>query len=67
MNKPFRCSCGIETTEPFLIGGVKMCAVCADEMAPEIVSARARRTWREFENEKRRRRMFPDERFTRKG
>lgn len=38
----FECDCGRRTKEPFLVGGVKMCAVCAEEFAPELVESKAR-------------------------
>lgn len=49
MGKVYTCGCGMRTTEPFYIGGVMMCTLCAEEASPHIVTSRAAMNWREFQ------------------
>lgn len=44
----YKCDCGRRTTEPFLVNGQKYCTVCVEDLAPSLVSSRARANWREF-------------------
>lgn len=39
---PIRCACGRQTTDPFLINGVRMCVICAEDLKPEVVDSRER-------------------------
>ena len=48
MTKVTTCSCGVRTTEPFVIRGVPYCTMCAEDLEPRIVAARERRNWRAF-------------------
>lgn len=41
MNDVFQCDCGIRTREPFFVKGTKMCAVCAEQVAPALVMSKA--------------------------
>ncbi len=59
------CSCGLRTTEPYLINGEKLCAVCAEQVAPRIVSARAARNWTEYAQSQRRATMMPKSKYAR--
>lgn len=38
------CECGLQTYEPFSIGGRIYCAVCAEHLRPALVERKAR-TW----------------------
>lgn len=40
----------MKTREPFLVGGELLCVICADKIAPRIVTKRAERNWQEFQN-----------------
>lgn len=42
MKVPYRCACGRQTTEPYEIGGVRMCVICAEGVAPRVVDSRER-------------------------
>jgi len=46
--EPFTCSCGIKTREPFIINGIKMCTVCAEQIAPRLVDSRTAASWKAF-------------------
>ena len=48
MTKITLCSCGMRTTEPFVIRGVPFCAMCAEDVEPQIVAARERRNWKSY-------------------
>jgi len=48
VNQPLTCSCGIKTREPFLVNGELLCALCADKIAPRLVTSRAARNWQSF-------------------
>lgn len=48
MSQVFTCECGRKTTEPFVIRGVKMCVICAEDEAPEIVDRRAKDNYRRY-------------------
>jgi len=48
MQRPFECSCGVKTTQPFMINGQVMCVMCAENIAPRLVSAKTSRDWKEF-------------------
>jgi len=43
---PVKCSCGIATTNPYLIRGELRCAVCAEELDPRMVDRRVKRDYR---------------------
>lgn len=46
----YRCvSCGVRTVEPFVLHEQVLCAMCADQIAPNIVSARERVNRRRFD------------------
>lgn len=47
-----QCSCGIRTREPFLIGGVMYCALCAEIRVPSLVARKAR-DWQTFDSRNR--------------
>ncbi len=49
MSVVFTCECGRRTTEPFIIKGAKMCVICADEIAPQIVDSRAKVNYRRYQ------------------
>jgi len=40
MDDVFHCDCGVRTREPFILRGVKMCAVCAERINPAVVISR---------------------------
>jgi uracil-DNA glycosylase len=42
VKEPFRCECGMRTYEPFYIGNIWMCAICAEKRKPSAVAAKAR-------------------------
>lgn len=46
MSQVFVCECGRKTTEPFVIRGVRMCVVCAEEEDPRIVDQREKKNYR---------------------
>ena len=46
--QPFDCSCGVKTRDPFLVNGKLMCVMCAENIAPRLVTSRTSRNWREF-------------------
>jgi hypothetical protein len=48
MAQPFRCDCGMRTNQPYLINGEKLCVVCAEQIAPRLVSRHVKRNWQEF-------------------
>jgi hypothetical protein len=48
MSQVFTCGCGRRTTEPFILRGEKFCTICADDIAPEIVTSRERHNLRTF-------------------
>lgn len=52
VSKVYTCSCGMRTTEPFLINGVLLCTLCAESEKPSLVNRRAVANWREFTNRK---------------
>ena len=54
MSEPFTCDCGVKTREPFMIDGRLMCTVCAEAIAPRIVSSRAVSNWSQFQTGQRR-------------
>ena len=43
MSQVFTCGCGRKTTQPFIISGKRMCTICAEDEAPDIVSKRERK------------------------
>jgi hypothetical protein len=43
MSEVFTCECGRRTTNPYVIFGKKVCVVCAEDEAPDIVERRERR------------------------
>jgi hypothetical protein len=65
MGAVFTCSCGMKTTSPFLINGEKLCTMCAESVAPRIVSSRAAHNWEEFTSTKRRMAHLPRSRYAR--
>ena len=50
MSVVFSCPCGRRTTDPFVIGGVRYCTICAEDIAPEIVASRERHNRRKYGN-----------------
>lgn len=48
MSQPFECLCGMKTRSPFLVNGQVMCVMCAENIAPRLVSAKTNRDWKEF-------------------
>jgi hypothetical protein len=42
MSVVFTCECGRKTTEPFIIGKVRYCTICAEDLRPDIVESRER-------------------------
>jgi len=48
MARPFACSCGRLTREPYLVNGQLMCVLCAEQVAPHLVDARTVRDWQAF-------------------
>lgn len=59
------CSCGLRTTEPYLVNGEKLCAVCAEKVAPRFVSERAARNWAEYASGQRRQAHLPKSKYAR--
>lgn len=51
MTKIFTCECKRQTTDPYLIRGVRMCVVCAEEIAPDLVDKRTRQNYRRYQAE----------------
>lgn len=43
MSEVFLCGCGRKTTNPFVIHGKRMCVICAEDEAPDIVERRERK------------------------
>lgn len=43
MSEVFACECGRKTTNPYLISGKKMCVICAEDEAPDLVERVERR------------------------
>lgn len=58
MSEPFRCSCGRATREPFVWHGGVYCAVCMEQINPEIVDARERANYSKFQRGRRRESRF---------
>jgi hypothetical protein len=52
-SKVFHCSCGARTTEPYMVKGIAMCILCAQEAAPNIVERRVRSEERRYRNTER--------------
>lgn len=52
MSVVFKCECGRRTTDPFIIDGVKMCVICAEEADPRSVDNREKRNYRRYTSEK---------------
>lgn len=50
----FSCDCGRKTTEPYLIKGMMYCVICAEDIAPGLVSQRAAYNWKAYTRENRR-------------
>jgi len=48
VGKPFTCFCGTKTRNPYLVNGELMCVICADRVAPRLVSAKTARDWQSF-------------------
>lgn len=48
MAAPFTCSCGIKTRQPFYVNGEMLCTICAEAIAPRLVTKRAVHDWQEF-------------------
>lgn len=51
MSEPFTCSCGMKTRQPFKIGGEMLCALCVEQIAPQLVTHRAARNWQQWTRE----------------
>lgn len=49
----FTCDCGRKTTEPYLIKGLFYCTVCAEDIAPGLVSQRAKYNWKAYTRDNR--------------
>lgn len=49
MSVVFTCECGRKTTEPYIIGGVKMCVICAEDIDPKEVDKREKINHRAYE------------------
>lgn len=54
MDQVFACSCGIKTRNPYYINGAVLCVMCADRVAPRLVSHRVSADWRTFTTDGRR-------------
>lgn len=46
--KVYQCRCGMRTTDPFVIDGEHLCAICAEEVNPRIVNQRARENYSKY-------------------
>lgn len=51
MSVVFQCECGRRTTDPFIINGVKMCVICAEEADPRTVDIREKKNYRRYTTE----------------
>lgn len=48
MSKVHLCSCGARTTEPYMVNGVLMCGMCAEEAFPQAMRRRVREQERQY-------------------
>jgi hypothetical protein len=58
MSEPFKCMCGRMTREPFVWSGGMYCAVCMEQIKPEIVDAREKFNFNQYQRGRRRESRF---------
>lgn len=51
MSNIFTCECKRKTTDPYIIRGVKMCVVCAEDVAPNVVEKRTQYNYKRYQEQ----------------